>query len=86
MAKVLKYSKTTIEKIDIKGILDEEAKTITYEEKDGDSVIEKTIEVQTLFNQFASNKISLTISSKSDEDLDLIIDKTDEDEDDEEYV
>lgn len=81
MAKVLKYSKKTTEKIDIKGILDDEGKTIIYTENDE----EKTVEVSALLSNFLSQGISLTIKTESDEELELDNKSDDKDSDEENY-
>jgi hypothetical protein len=64
----LTYKKNTTEKFDVKGILDAEAKTVTYEEKEGGQV---TINLQDYLDMFASLPVQITIQTKSEEELDL---------------
>lgn len=64
----LSYKKNTTEKFDVKGILDAEAKTVTYEDKDNGEI---TITIQDYLNRFASLPVQITIQTKSEEELDL---------------
>ena len=64
----LTYKKNTTEKFDVKGVLDAEAKTVTYEEKDNGQV---TIKLQDYLDMFASLPVQITIQTKSEEELDL---------------
>jgi hypothetical protein len=64
----VKYIKNTIEKVDIKGIMNEEATTITFERKDAP---DETIMIQDYLNQFASMPVQITIQTKMEEELDL---------------
>lgn len=64
----LSYKKNTTEKFDVKGILDAEAKTVTYEDKDTGEV---TIKLQDYLDMFASMSVQITIQTKSEEELDL---------------
>lgn len=68
MAKQLNYKKTITESITVKGILSDDAKTITYLDEDKDDV---TIEVQTLLDKFASQGVALSIKMQNDEELEL---------------
>jgi len=68
MAKQLSYKKTTTETITIKGIMNDEANTITYLNEDKE---ECTVSVQTLLDKFASQGVSLTIKTQTDEELEL---------------
>ena len=68
MAKQLSYKRSVSEAITIKGAMDAEAKTITYLNEDKNEV---TIPVQTLLDKFASQGVSLTIKTQTDEELDL---------------
>ena len=68
MAKQLKYNKTTTETLSIKGILNDTATEITYQNEDKDDV---TVAVQTLLDKFASQGVSLTIKTQTDEELEL---------------
>lgn len=65
MAKVLRYSKQTTERISIKGILNEDATTITYSENDE----ALTVTVQELLNKFAGDRINLIILTENNEEL-----------------
>lgn len=62
----LKYTKNTTEKFDIKGILNDEAKTVTYEDKEEGEV---TITLQDYLDKFASQYVQITIQTKSEEEL-----------------
>lgn len=62
----LKYTKNTTEKFDIKGVLDDEAKTVTYEDKEEGEV---SITLQDYLNKFASQYVQITIQTKSEEEL-----------------
>lgn len=64
----LSYKKNTTEKFDVKGILDAEAKTVTYEDKDHGEI---TITIQDYLDRFASLPVQITIQTKSEEELDL---------------
>ena len=64
----LTYKKNTTEKFDVKGILDAEAKTVTYEDKECGEI---TINLQDYLDMFASLPVQITIQTKSEEELDL---------------
>ena len=68
MAKQLSYKRQVVEQITIKGIMNDEANTITYLNEDKE---ECTVSVQTLLDKFASQGVSLTIKTQTDEDLKL---------------
>lgn len=65
MAKVLRYSKQTTERISIKGILSSDATQITYSENDE----ALTVTVQELLNKFAGDRINLIILTEDNEEL-----------------
>lgn len=65
MAKVLRYSKQTTERISIKGILNETATEITYSENDE----ALTVTVQDLLDKFAGDRINLIILTEDNEEL-----------------
>lgn len=65
MAKNLTYKKTTTEKVTIKGVLSDDATTITYVEDKA----EKTATVQDYLDKFASMAVEFSIGCKSDENL-----------------
>jgi len=64
----LNYKKNITEKFDCKGVLDAEAKTVTYEEKEEGEV---TITLQDYLDRFASQYVQITIQTKSEEELAL---------------
>jgi hypothetical protein len=64
----LTYKKNTTEKFDCKGYLDDEAKTITFEDKENGEV---TITIQDYLDKFASLPVQITIQTKSEEELEL---------------
>lgn len=68
MAKQFAYKKTVTESMTVKGIIDEDATTITFLNDEKDEV---TVEIQELLNKFASQTVSLSIKTQSDEELDL---------------
>lgn len=59
------YKKTTEEKVTIKGILSEDATTVTVTEKDGD----KEVSVKDYLDKFADGYVEITIKNKSEDDL-----------------
>ena len=65
MAKNLTYRRSTTEKVTIKGVLSDDAKTITYVEDKA----EKTATIQDYLDKFASMAVEFSIGCKSDEDL-----------------
>ena len=65
MAKVLRYSKQTTERISIKGILNEDATEITYSE----NYEALTVTVQDLLDKFAGDRINLIILTEDNEEL-----------------
>ena len=64
----LKYTKNTTEKFDIKGYLNDEATTVTYEDKDAGEI---TVTLQDYLDKFASQHVQITIQTKSEEELAL---------------
>ena len=68
MAKHLSYKKTTTESVTAKGVLNEDATTITYLNEDREEV---TIELKAIFEKFASQGVSLSIKTQTDEELDI---------------
>ena len=68
MAKQLSYKKVTTETIAVKGILGNDATTITYMNEDKKEV---TIPVQSLLDKFASMGVSLSIKTQADEELEI---------------
>ena len=68
MAKQLSYKKMTSETITAKGVLSDDATTITYLNEDKEEV---TIPVQALLEKFASMVVSLSIKTQTDEELEI---------------
>ena len=68
MAKQFAYKKTVTESMTVKGIVNEDATTITFLNDEKDEV---TVEIQELLDKFASQTVSLSIKTQSDEELDL---------------
>ena len=68
MAKQLSYKKTTTEAITVKGAFNDNATTITYLNEDKDEV---TVSISTLLEKFASQAVSLSIKTQTDEELNL---------------
>ena len=64
----LNYKKNVTEKFDVKGVLDAEAKTVTYEDKEDGEV---TITLQDYLDKFASQYVQISIQTKSEEELAL---------------
>lgn len=65
----LQFKRTTTDKIQVKGILSEDGTTVTYED---DNKVEQEIKVADLLNSFVNQSIDLSVSLKSEEDLDVI--------------
>ena len=68
MAKQFAYKKTVTESMTVKGIMNEDATTITFLNDEKDEV---TVKIQELLDKFASQTVSLSIKTQSDEELDL---------------
>lgn len=65
----LNFKRTITDKIQIKGILSEDAMTILYEDENKN---EQEIKIIDLLNAFISQPIDLSVSLKQEEDLDVI--------------
>lgn len=76
MAKGLTYKRSTVESLSVKGILNEDATTITYID---DEKAEQTVTIASLMEKFCSMPIEFGVKVKSEEELDI----EDEDEDEE---
>lgn len=63
--KNLKHVKTLVEKIQIKGVLSDDGKTITVTEKDD----EFDVTLQDYIDKFRGEYLELTFSTKQEEDL-----------------
>ena len=74
MAKQFAYKKTITESMTVKGIVNEDATTITFLNDEKDEV---TVKIQELLDKFASQTVSLSIKTQSDEELDLEDDNMD---------
>ena len=59
------YKRTTEDKGTIKGILSEDANTVTVSEKDGD----KEVTIKDYLDKFADGYVEITIKNKSEDDL-----------------
>ena len=68
MAKQFAYKKTVTESMTVKGIVNEDATTITFLNDEKDEV---TVKIQELLDKFAFQTVSLSIKTQSDEELDL---------------
>lgn len=76
----LKYNRVTVDKVDIKGLMDAECKTITYQDKVDGDIVERTVVIQDYLNQFGESMVQLTLSRKMEEGLDLPDEEIDADE------
>lgn len=65
----LNFKRTITDKIQIKGILSEDAMTILYEDENKN---EQEIRIVDLLNAFINQSIDLSVSLKQEEDLDVI--------------
>ena len=74
MAKQFAYKKTITESMTVKGVVNEDATTITFLNDEKDEV---TVKIQELLDKFASQTVSLSIKTQSDEELDLEDDNMD---------
>ena len=68
MAKQFAYKKTVTESMTVKGIVNEDATTITFLNDEKDEV---TVKIQELLDKFASQTVSLSIKTERDEEIDL---------------
>ena len=68
MASQLNYKRTTTDKLSVKGVLSSDGSTITYMNEDK---IEKNVKVSDLLSAFCDCPIDLSVSLKSEEDLEL---------------
>ena len=63
--KNLSYKKTLTEKIQIKGVLSDDAAMITVSDKE----VEFEVALQDFLNRFAGEYVEITLSSKEEQDL-----------------
>lgn len=69
MAKNLKFSRTTTDKIAVKGLLSDDGTIITYIDDNKD---EQQIAIADCMAAFGGRTIDFSVSVKSEEDLDII--------------
>lgn len=69
MASNLKFKRTTTDKVQVKGMLSEDCTTVTYEDENN---TERQAKVLDLLKPFMNQPIDLSVSLKSEEDLDLV--------------
>lgn len=68
-ANKLKFTRTTTDKLTVKGgVLSEDCTTITYTD---DNDIKQKVKVSDLLSSFKSEVIDFTVALKTDEDLDV---------------
>lgn len=68
MAKGLTYKRSTVESISVKGVLNEDATTITYADENKE---EQTITIASLVEKFCSMPVEFGVKVKSEEDLEF---------------
>ena len=69
MANKLKFTRTTVDKVQVKGILSEDGDVVVYVD---DDKVEQEVRIADLLNAFKNQAIDLSVSLKSEEDLELI--------------
>ena len=69
MASGLKYKRQEVSTLSIKGILNDTADEITYEDENGN---EQTISVNQVMSNFASMPVDFSVKQKAEEDLELV--------------
>ena len=68
-ANKLKFTRTTTDKLTVKGgVLSEDCTTITYTDEND---VEQEVKVSDLLSSFKSEVIDFTVALKTDEDLDV---------------
>ena len=65
----LSFKRTTTDKVTVKGFLSEDGTYITYKDE---NKIEQDIKVADVLNAFKNQPIDLSVTLKSEEDLDVI--------------
>ena len=68
MAKGLTYKRSTVEQISVKGILSDDATTITYVDENKE---EQEVTIASLMEKFCSMPIEFGVKVKSEEELEL---------------
>lgn len=69
MAKKLKFTKTTTNKLAVKGLLSEDCATITYIDEED---MEQEVPLTHLLNAFKNCEVDISVSLKDEEELDII--------------
>ena len=65
----LSFKRTTTDKVTVKGLLSEDGTYITYKDE---NKIEQDIKIVDVLNAFKNQPIDLSVTLKSEEDLDVI--------------
>lgn len=65
----LSFKRTTTDKVTVKGLLSEDGTYITYKDE---NKIEQDIKIADVLNAFKNQPIDLSVTLKSEEDLDVI--------------
>lgn len=65
----LSFKRSTTDKLSVKGILSEDGTTITYTDEND---MDQEVTLADLINAFVNQQIELSVSLKTDEDLELI--------------
>lgn len=65
----LSFKRTTTDKVTVKGLLSEDGTYITYKDE---NKIEQDIKISDVLNAFKNQPIDLSVTLKSEEDLDVI--------------
>ena len=63
------FKRSTTDKLSVKGILSEDGTTVTYTDEND---MDQDVTIADLLNAFVNQPIELSVSLKTDEDLDLI--------------
>lgn len=75
----LNYKRTITDKMQVKGMLSEDATTIKYEDENG---VEQYVKITELFKTFSNQFVDISVNLKSEEELDLVSPDTDDDDED----
>lgn len=65
----LNFTRSTIDKLNVKGILSEDGTYITYEDE---NEMEQDVKISDLLNAFKNQEIQFAVQLKGSEDLDII--------------
>lgn len=74
----LTYTRTTVNKLSVKGILSKDGNYITYLDEDDN---EQTVTIADLLNVFKNESIEFAVQLKGSEDLDIVPSEEDDTED-----